>query len=49
MFQAAIAWGLARSLSTVQIPGTASLAHLEENMAVAHLKLDETDMVLAHR
>jgi len=49
VFQAAIAWGLARSLSTVQIPGTASLAHLEENMAVAHLKLDETDMVLGHR
>jgi hypothetical protein len=28
----------------------ASLAHLEENMAAAHVKLDEVDMaVLGHR
>jgi pyridoxine 4-dehydrogenase len=46
VFQVAIAWGLARSLSIVQIPGTASLAHVEENMAAAHLELDEADMAL---
>jgi pyridoxine 4-dehydrogenase len=45
-FQVAIAWGLARSPSIVQIPGTVSLAHLEENMAAARLILDEADMAL---
>lgn len=47
--QIAIAWGLARSPSIVQIPGTASLAHLEENMASAHLSLDEEDLALLGR
>jgi pyridoxine 4-dehydrogenase len=46
VFQVAIAWVLARSPSIVAIPATASLAHLEENMAAAHLMLDETDMEL---
>jgi aryl-alcohol dehydrogenase-like predicted oxidoreductase len=46
VFQVAIAWGLARSPSIVQIPGTSSLAHLEENMAAARLMLDESDMAL---
>jgi pyridoxine 4-dehydrogenase len=46
VFQVAIAWGLARSPSIVQIPGTGSLAHLEENMAAARLMLDEADMAL---
>ena len=50
VFQVAIAWGLARSPSIVQIPGTASLAHLEENMAAAGLRLDQADMaLLGHR
>jgi pyridoxine 4-dehydrogenase len=50
VFQVAIAWGLARSPSIVQVPGTASLAHLEENMAAAHLKLDQADVgLLGHR
>jgi pyridoxine 4-dehydrogenase len=44
--QVAIAWGLTRSPSIVQIPGTSSLAHLEQNMAAAHLMLDEDDMAL---
>lgn len=48
-FQVAIAWGLARSPSIVQIPGTGSLSHLEENMAAAHLVLDEADMALLGR
>jgi pyridoxine 4-dehydrogenase len=46
VFQVAIAWGLARSPSIVQIPGTASLAHLEENMAAVRLMLDDADMAL---
>jgi pyridoxine 4-dehydrogenase len=46
VFHVAIAWGLARSPSIVQIPGTGSLAHLEENMAAASLMLDEADMAL---
>ncbi|WP_370417605.1 aldo/keto reductase [Streptomyces sp. QH1-20] len=46
VFQVAVAWGLARSPSIVQIPGTSSLAHLEENMAAAHLTLAEDDMAL---
>jgi pyridoxine 4-dehydrogenase len=49
VFQVAIAWGLARSPWIVQIPGTASLAHLEENMAAASLMLDEADMALLGR
>jgi pyridoxine 4-dehydrogenase len=44
--QVAIAWGLARSPSIVQIPGTASQPHLEENMAAADIALDEEDMAL---
>jgi pyridoxine 4-dehydrogenase len=47
--QVAIAWGLARSPSIVQIPGTVSLAHLEENMAAARLTLDEADLTLLGR
>jgi pyridoxine 4-dehydrogenase len=46
VFQVAIAWGLARSPAIVQIPGTSSLAHLEENMAAAGLALDEADLAL---
>ncbi|WP_277744617.1 aldo/keto reductase [Streptomyces sp. LX-29] len=42
--QAAIAWGLARSPSIVQIPGTSSPTHVEENMAAGSLVLDAGDM-----
>ncbi|WP_327368969.1 oxidoreductase [Streptomyces sp. NBC_01217] len=49
VFQVAIAWGLARSPSIVQIPGTASLTHLEENMAAGRLTLDDEDMTLLGR
>lgn len=38
--QVALAWLLARSRAILPIPGTASLAHLEENVAAAALKLD---------
>lgn len=37
--QVALAWLLARSPTTILIPGTASLAHLEENIAAAALRL----------
>jgi aryl-alcohol dehydrogenase-like predicted oxidoreductase len=38
--QLALAWLLARSPSLLPIPGTLSLAHLEENMAARALSLD---------
>ena len=41
--QLAIAWLLARSPVMLPIPGTASLAHLEENMAAASLALGAAD------
>jgi aryl-alcohol dehydrogenase-like predicted oxidoreductase len=47
--QVAIAWGLARSPSIVQIPGTGSVAHLEQNMAAARLGLDAADLDLLGR
>ena len=37
--QAALAWLLERSPVMLPIPGTSSLAHLEENVAAARLKL----------
>jgi pyridoxine 4-dehydrogenase len=37
--QAAIAWLLARSPAVLPIPGTSSIAHLEENIAAAAIKL----------
>ncbi|WP_433219328.1 oxidoreductase [Dactylosporangium sp. CS-047395] len=42
--QVALAWVLAVADNTLLIPGTASLEHLEENMAAGHLKLDEQAM-----
>jgi aryl-alcohol dehydrogenase-like predicted oxidoreductase len=42
--QAAIAWLLARSTVMLPIPGTASLEHLEENMAAASLRLTPHDL-----
>ena len=38
--QVGLAWLLAHSPITLLIPGTSSLAHLEENLAVANLHLD---------
>ncbi|MDX6345788.1 MAG: pyridoxine 4-dehydrogenase [Streptomyces sp.] len=48
-FQMAIAWGLARSPSIVQIPGTSSLSHLRQNMEAARITLDQNDMALLTR
>jgi pyridoxine 4-dehydrogenase len=41
--QLALAWLLHRSLAMLPIPGTSSVAHLEENMAAEKLKLTAED------
>jgi len=40
-FQLALAWLLKRSKVVIPIPGTSSVAHLEENVAAASLKLPD--------
>jgi len=42
--QVCIAWLLARSAAMLPIPGTASLAHLEENAAAARLRISPEDL-----
>ena len=42
--QLSIAWLLHRSAVMLPIPGTSSVAHLEENMKAAHLALSEAEM-----
>jgi pyridoxine 4-dehydrogenase len=42
--QIALAWLLARSPVVMPIPGTSSIAHLEENAAAARLKLTTQDL-----
>ena len=42
--QVALAWLLARYARILLIPGTSSVAHLEENMAAADVELDESDL-----
>jgi aryl-alcohol dehydrogenase-like predicted oxidoreductase len=42
--QVALAWLLARDDRILLIPGTTSVAHLEENMAAAHVTLDAQDL-----
>jgi aryl-alcohol dehydrogenase-like predicted oxidoreductase len=42
--QVALAWVLASSPVTLAIPGTGSLAHLEENVAAAALRLSPDDL-----
>jgi aryl-alcohol dehydrogenase-like predicted oxidoreductase len=44
--QVALAWLLARDERILLIPGTASVAHLEENVAAGQLALDDEDMAL---
>ena len=43
VYQVALAWLLHRSPVMLPIPGTASLAHLEDNVAAASLKLSEEE------
>jgi aryl-alcohol dehydrogenase-like predicted oxidoreductase len=42
--QVALAWQLARSPQVLPIPGTSSVAHLEQNVAAAALVLDAEDV-----
>lgn len=42
--QVALAWLLQRSPNILLIPGTSSVAHLEENLAAGKLKLDDEDL-----
>jgi aryl-alcohol dehydrogenase-like predicted oxidoreductase len=43
-YQVALAWLLARSPVMLVIPGTSSVAHLEENVCAAELRLTEDDL-----
>lgn len=47
--QIALAWLLQRSPVMLPIPGTASLAHLEENVAAAVIELSEDEMAALSR
>jgi pyridoxine 4-dehydrogenase len=47
--QIALAWLLARYDRMLLIPGTSSIAHLEENMAAPELALDEADLAALDR
>jgi pyridoxine 4-dehydrogenase len=42
--QVALAWLLSRYERMLLIPGTSSVAHLEQNMAAADVELDESDL-----
>ena len=42
--QIALAWLLARSDNVLLIPGTTSVAHLEENLAAGDVELDTDDL-----
>ncbi|MBV8159982.1 MAG: aldo/keto reductase [Acidimicrobiia bacterium] len=44
--QVALAWLLAHSPAVLPIPGTRSVAHLDENVAAAHLRLSEDELAL---
>ena len=47
--QIALAWLLARYERMLLIPGTSSVAHLEENMAAAAIELDADDLAVLDR
>ena len=44
--QVALAWLLQRSPNILLIPGTSSVAHLEENLAAGQLALDDEDLAV---
>ena len=44
--QVALAWLLRRSPGMVPIPGTSSVAHLEENLAASTLRLADDEFQL---
>jgi aryl-alcohol dehydrogenase-like predicted oxidoreductase len=47
--QIALAWLLARYERMLLIPGTSSIAHLEENMAATEIELDDADLAVLDR
>ena len=47
--QVALAWLLRRSPAMLPIPGTASVEHLEENVAAAGLSLRDEDFAAVDR
>ncbi len=47
--QVALAWLLLHSPVLLPIPGTSSVAHLEENVAAASLSLDDAEMISLQR
>jgi aryl-alcohol dehydrogenase-like predicted oxidoreductase len=47
--QVALAWLLSRYDRMLLIPGTSSIAHLEENMAAIQLELDDADLAALDR
>jgi pyridoxine 4-dehydrogenase len=47
--QVALAWLLARYERMLLIPGTSSVAHLDENVAATELELDDADLALLAR
>jgi aryl-alcohol dehydrogenase-like predicted oxidoreductase len=47
--QVALAWLLARSPVMLPIPGTSSLAHLEENLAARSLTLTPNEIAALNR
>jgi pyridoxine 4-dehydrogenase len=49
LFQVAIAWLLAHSPVMLPIPGTSSVAHVEENTAAAELRLSDEELALLER
>jgi pyridoxine 4-dehydrogenase len=42
--QVVLAWLLARSPAMLPIPGTGSVAHLEENVAASSIRLDPEEV-----
>ena len=42
--QIALAWLLHHDEHVLLIPGTSSVTHLEQNMAAAHIALDDEDL-----
>jgi aryl-alcohol dehydrogenase-like predicted oxidoreductase len=44
VLQIALAWLLARSPAVLPIPGTSRVAHLEENVAAAGIRLSADEM-----
>jgi aryl-alcohol dehydrogenase-like predicted oxidoreductase len=46
VMQVAIAWLLAQSPAMLPIPGTSSVAHLEEDLASARLQLSPAELKL---